>query len=95
MPADRDDPPAEAVEAIAQLMPGAYGLDALLRLGQGLLWRLRSLPVAARWRLIGWLAKGLEPTRGMRTAYWKTRCVDPDTDLRAMLTAARETSDAD
>ena len=27
--------------------------------------KLLSLPAAARWRLIGWLAEGLEPTRGM------------------------------
>ena len=62
---------------------------------------LRSLPDAPRWRLIGWLAEGLEPTQEMRARSavlvfqpgqeW-TKCARDV--LREALTAAREASDA-
>ena len=115
MTADRDDPPAEAVEAVewrtaihfsSNRQPDMSGdprrrLSALQARNHkdgvaSMFDALRTLPAPARWRLIGWLAEGLEPTLTMKAEAWKAyrRHNSVRDAIDAALTAARETSDA-
>jgi len=56
---------------------------------------LRSLPPAAKWQLIGWLAEGLEPTREMVIAGAGSVYGEHETRrvLARALAAAREATD--
>lgn len=94
MPAmsDRDDaPPGEAVAKLHEALP--IGRNTC----EGALHLLRDdMSSAARWRLIGWLAQGLEPTRGMVEAGLRAdpMAEDVQTSFVAMLAAARAEGEA-
>lgn len=117
MPADRDDPPAEAVEAAGSWVrrkwdhnkyaawldtrsPNYGDAEHFIRL---VFSSAHTLPAAARWRLIGWLAEGLEPTVRMCDAAEGAYMAEGDSSgdfytmwqdaLSTALTAAREASD--
>jgi hypothetical protein len=92
---DRDDaPPAEAVEVLTRVLRIHPGEARVM-----LLTLRRRMDSAAHWRLIGWLAQGLEPTEAMVEAVTTEQlkecdCWTPLNDiLRAALAAAREASD--
>jgi len=80
--------------------------DSHRLLAEEALFALRTLPPAARWRLIAWLAEGLEPTEAMRVngglALEKAMFEEDGTLIfeaasaccTAMLAAAREADDA-
>ena len=64
----QDDPPREAVEALGKAIADCAGYrDEPARFLAGtVLLAANRLPAAARWRLIAWLAEGLEPTMEMK-----------------------------
>lgn len=64
---ERDDaPPGEAVEAMHRhIVRNLWAADKQRITATDALNACRTLPDAARWRLIGWLAAGLEPTEAM------------------------------
>lgn len=101
---DRDDaPPAEAVALGAMRMdhPSVFmggPSQRNKRQMTDLLIAYREEPAAARWRLIGWLAAGLEPTREMVEAVGRTTSavITPKHAaemITAALAAAREAGD--
>lgn len=109
------DPPRVAVEAVASVVrphvelprpePARFADRVEARsqiatlLAQHIVAAIRALPDADRWRLIGWLAEGLEPTREMLEGAdieedgWRHMPyphMRHKLTLRAMLDAARE-----
>lgn len=93
MPADRDDAPlGEAVDPL-------FLIDALalkrIAAAPSLNAARDARPAAARWRLIGWLATGLEPTEAMvvQASDGWTETGSYRRAITAALAAAREARD--